>query len=305
LTASYLSVLDAVIGAGTALLSKGLREAVVASALRFAATGGGFRGRRGEADPYYTDFGLRLIALLRPTHPFLSATVRSLPALCAGPREVVDAFGALNCRRVLAGLGLPCEVDLCAVRGALSAQRLPAGGYRRRGTEDVSAYATFLAALCHDMLDEPFPDEELAARKIAALQGAAGGFQEQPGQGPQQTNATAAATAFLSMAGALSPEALAGAASFLAAAQGPDGGLRAHPGAAHGDLLSSFTGLVALVGLGEVGRLDLSALARFVRGLVTRDGGFAAWPDSGETDVEYLYYGLGCLAIVAGIAQSS
>lgn len=304
MTGSYLSVLDSVIGAGTALLSEGLREAVVASALQFAAPGGGFRGRRGGADLYYTDFGLRLLSLLRPTDPCVSDTARRLPALCAGPCEVVDAFGALNCRRVLMGLGTPCEVDLCALREALEARRLRSGGYQRRGADGLSVYATFLAALCHDMLGDSLPDEQRAAQKIAALQGAAGGFREQPGEGPQQANATAAATAFLSMAGALTDEVQAGAASFLAAAQGPDGGLRAHLGATHGDLLSSFTGLVALVGLGDVRRLDLPALARFVRGLVTRDGGFAAWPGSGETDVEYLYYGLGCLAIVAGIAQS-
>jgi len=194
-------------------------------------------------------------------------------------------------------------LNLDSLRTTLSGHRLPFGGYSGGGTQNLSAYATFLAALCYDMMGERMPGQDLAARQIAALQGPGGGFREQAQAGPEQSNATAAATAFLHMAGALGQDAQAAAVRFLVAAQGPDGGLRAHPTAPHGDLLSTFTGLVALLGLGAAHRLDWNALVRFVRASVTPEGEFGAWPGSCEGDVEYLYYGLGCLAIVAGIAQ--
>lgn len=306
MTAGFLSVLDAAVASGTALLPGALREAVLGCALRYAVAGGGFRGRRGEtADLYYTDFGLRLVALLAPNHPLLRETAQRLPAMCVSPQEVVEVFGALNCRRTLAAVGANCKLDEGPLHRVLWTRRLAEGGYRRGETPIPSAYATFLAALCHDLLGEAMPGETLAARRIAELQGPSGGFQEQPGEGPAQSNATAAATAFLTMAGALRDDARARAVQFLLAAQGSDGGLRAYLGAAHGDLLSTFTGLVALMGLDAVRKLDLPAVAHFVRSLVTAEGGFAAWPGSGQTDLEYLYYGLGCLALVAGIAHSA
>jgi geranylgeranyl transferase type-2 subunit beta len=65
---AYLDMLDAMLRPGMA----GLSSRFVESQTRFVATcqqpDGGFRGRQGESDLYYTDFALRVLAWLAPEH---------------------------------------------------------------------------------------------------------------------------------------------------------------------------------------------------------------------------------------------
>lgn len=294
---AYLDLLEGVLRTGLAQMGQLLKDAQVRFVLSQQCPDGGFTGRRGGADVYYTDFALRLLALVAPETPSLAATAVWL-ATAPPPTDVIQAFNLLNTRRLLAQCGHEVFLDTATITESLRHQRLPGGGFARPGQSIPSAYHTFLAALCSQMLGEPLPQAEGAWAAIARLQGPSGGFREQLSEGIEQTNATAAAVAFLLLEERLTePQALR-AAAFLGKLQAEDGGFLAHGTAPCGDLLSTFTALATLAGLDGFERVDLSAVARFLRRTAAADGGFKAAPADTEPDIEYTYYGLGCLALI-------
>lgn len=306
MTPAYLDLLDALLAAGLSGLGeafRGLQAAYVAGAQR---ADGGFPGRRGTSDIYYTDFALRLlVTLARGPQDGLVRASRFVSHPSEPPRDVLQCFSLLNCRRLLAGAGLTIPVDGQAICRTVDRQRLPDGAYARPGGDEPSAYHTFLAMLCGQMLHPEAPVPREAVDAIARLQGPGGGFREQPTGELEQTNATAAALGYLTMAKAVDREQSSAAAAFLLRMQASDGGLRAHEQAAGGDLLSTFTGLLTLVGLEGVDPPDLASVARFTRSCARATGGFGAFALDPGTDVEYTYYGVGCLAILRSAATTS
>jgi geranylgeranyl transferase type-2 subunit beta len=281
----YLELLDGLLRTGLEGLSPAFRQAQATYVVSQQRPDGGFPGRRGPSDLYYTDFALRLLALLDPDPVALAAAARYLAHIPA-PTDVVACFNLLNCRRLLVEYGHEVQLDLHAVLDVL------------RGRATRGAYHTFLAALCWEMLGQTAPQAEAAVEMIAGLQGAGGGFREQAGEGVEQTNATAAAVAYLLMRDALSEQRGRAATDFLATMQAADGGFLAHPAAPGGDLLSTFTALATLAGLDAIERVDLTAVARFLRQTAAPGGGFKAAPADTEADLEYTYYGVGCLALM-------
>jgi geranylgeranyl transferase type-2 subunit beta len=296
---AYLDLLDEMLHAGLEGLGAGFRQAQLDYVLARQQGSGGFAGRRGEADLYYTEFALRALALLdgpreafARAHPFLS----SHPP----PRELVDVFSLLNARRILVQWGFELDVDLAACRDEIDSRRSHRGGYGRADGRGPTAYATFLAGLNLGLLGEDIADAEDAARAIAALQQPDGGFAQERG-GVSHTNSTAAAVTFLLMAEALTGPQGASAATFLIERQSGTGGFTAYPDQAEADLLSTFTALATLSFLDGLDQVDVPSVARFTRGCADAGGGFCASPDDAETDVEYTYYGLGTLALLAGM----
>ena len=87
--------------------------------------------------------------------------------------------------------------------------------------------------------------------------------------------------------------------------QRAEGGLSAHVAAPGPDLLSTFTGLVAAGELSCLDRLRLGDVARFARALVCEGGGFRGALSDDRPDVEYTYYGLGAVAVLAGLAAGA
>lgn len=295
---AYLDLLEGVLRTGLEEVGGALKQSQAQFVLCRQQPGGGFPGRRGGADLYYTDFALRLLALVPPDPAALSPTA----SYVAQPHPLADAiqcFNLLNCRRLLAQLGHDVPLDTGPVLKTLRRQCLCDGGYSRPGSSTASAYHTFLAALCYEMLeDEAMPQVEEALEAIARLQGRDGGFREQLSEGVEQTNATAAAVAFLLLQEALTEQQARRAVAFLTKLQGRDGGFLAHPTAPCGDLLSTFTALATLAGLDGLDRLDLPSVARFLRHTACPEGGFKAARADTEPDIEYTYYGLGCLALI-------
>jgi geranylgeranyl transferase type-2 subunit beta len=294
---SYLTLLEGVLRTGLQTVSPAVQKAQAAYALSLQQPDGGFPGRLGGSDLYYTDFALRLLALIAPDTPSLSRTgdwVSHFPQ----PADVVQCFNLLNCRRLLALCGWEATVDEAAVGRTLRRQSLCDGGFARPGGVTPSAYHTFLAALCYEMLEEPMPRADAAIAAITCLQGRDGGFREQLSESMEQTNATAAAVSFLLLEEELTEQQALRAVSFLAKLQAKDGGFLAHPAAPCGDLLSTFTALATLAGLDGFERTQLSAAARFIRATALPAGGFKAAPGDTEADLEYTYYGVGCLALL-------
>jgi len=302
---SYLEMLDELIRPGIARLS----DRFVATQIRFVAScqqpDGGFGGRQGGSDLYYTDFALRTLSWLAPGHAAFDRAAGYLARVASPPRDAVECFNALNARSLLERH----STDL-ADRAAwalnplplierLYGHLLPGGGFARLADDEgVSAYHTFLGALCFQMLGADMPMSEGAIVAIKTLKCPDGGYAELAGQTVSQTNATAAAVAFLIMNNAMPPETMASTGRFLAQMQSADGGLKPHAAVDGGDLLSTFTGLMTLWGLGGLPQIDTAGVARFLRRMAHPNGGFLACDGDDSPDVEYTYYGVGTLALL-------
>jgi geranylgeranyl transferase type-2 subunit beta len=297
MTSLYLQALDDLLRAGLAPVSRGFRAAQADFVRARQLPEGGWPGRQGPADPYYTDFALRVLTAGEGADAALAAAAAYLRDLPAAPRDLVDCFSRLNAVRLLEAAGLAPTVDREAVRAVVLRQAVDGGGFGRPGG-GVSAYQTFLGALCCELLGLELPEAAGARERVRGLACAQGGFSDLAGETSGQTSTTAAAVGFLGLREALTAEEARGAADLLARAQAVDGGFRAHPGAPESDLLSTFTGLLTLAGLDGLDRVDLEAAGRFLKAVAAPQGGFRGTPRDSEADVEYTYYGLGVMALL-------
>jgi geranylgeranyl transferase type-2 subunit beta len=299
----YLDLLDAMLHPGLAGLSARFVDCQTRFVQSCRQPDGGFRGRRGGSDPYYTDFALRVLAWLAPQDMGQVANLLNAELTGSPSQDVVACFNLLHIRRLLEhrAVGNPMPfVDW------LFQRLLPCGGFAR-STDDprVSAYHTFLGALCFQMLGVEMPETVEAIEAIQSLRRPDGGYAELAGQSRSQTNATAAAIGFLAMHGAVPPEQATETARFLAGMQSVEGGLKSHVAAQSADLLSTFTGSLTLAGIGGWDLIDASRTARFVRAAADPRGGFRASADDETPDVEYTYYGVGTLALLRIYTTSS
>lgn len=282
---------------------KYLRQAQCAS--------GGFAGREGDADIYYTSFALRGLAVLGD----LSAEVRQstsvfLRRCLRQSASPVDFFSLLFAAQLLAAAGGP---EIFAEETSdwpertvhlLESFRTPDGGYGKTpGAAHGSTYYTFLVACCYDLLGRPMPHPQALADFLSHRQRADGGYVEIAVLHRSGVNPTAAALGAwqLLRGAAFSPREFAASADFLLSLQTAEGGFRAHARAPAADLLSTFTTCWTLAQLGALERCDCPRLHAYVLQLEQPQGGFRAglW-DAGD-DVEYTFYGLGTLALLARI----
>jgi geranylgeranyl transferase type-2 subunit beta len=305
---AYLDMLDDWLGRGIAGLSPRFVDAQLDFLAACQQTDGGFRGRQGGSDLYYTDFALRTLDWLAPGHAAFERGLRYMAHRTSPPLDTLECFHLLNARRLARRHSVATAhwtIDTSAFAAQLRARMLPAGGLARSPRDTTtSAYHTFIGALCFQMLDVEFPSAPNAVAAIEALRCPNGGYTESAGQTSPQTNATAAAVAMLLMHDALPPHAITPTAQFLASMQAADGGIRPHAAVAHGDLLSTFTGLLTLCALGELPRADTATAAQFLRATAHPNGGFLACPADDTPDLEYSYYGVATLALLRATTQS-
>jgi len=297
----YLDQLDWLLAVGSQRFTESLKTTQTQYATATQLPDGGFPGRLGPSDLYYTEFAVRLLSLLGPPTEPLSAVAAYVQSPAGRPTTIVECFCVCNIRRLLARVGMGVTVDHGAAVGALSAHGLLEGGCTDPSGGGISAYQTFLGALCYGLLDEPMPRVEGARGAIERLQGPGGGFANTPDAKVEQTSATAAAIAFLLMTGGCPPHTTQHSAAFIARMQAPDGGLRAHPTSPTGDLLSTFTGLATLAACDDPARLNLPGVARFLKAIAHPAGGFSSSPADDAADLEYTYYGVATLAILHAV----
>ena len=163
MNSSFLDFLDLTLASGIALLGAQWKDNHARYVIGRQSSDGGFPGRQGGSDPYYTDFAVRTLVLLGKTEG-LKRAAGYARGLKAEPRDLVDCFSRLNLARLL-----KLRIDTGAVRKQLERQQLAGGGFARKNAVDVSAYNTFLAALCCEMLGEAFPAPDRADRAVAGL----------------------------------------------------------------------------------------------------------------------------------------
>lgn len=269
---------------------------------------GGFAGRRGGSDLYYTSFALRTAdAVLLDDEAFWSAAADWFARHGPGVADAVEGLCLLDSLATLGLHGrpgvLPARDVERAVLVTLDRFRRDSGWAKEPGGP-ACVYHTFLADGCYARLGRDLPGADAAALMVAGRQCADGGFADLPG-GASGVNPTAAAVDFLSRYGQLTADATAAVRGYLYRMQRPEGGLAASAGAPFADLLSTFTGAVALGRVGVPRELDLPKLARFVQKMAARRGGFRGAAPDPQTDVEYTWYGTALAGLLAGRARGT
>ena len=270
---------------------------------------GGFAGREGGSDLYYTGFALRGLALLGELYgPTAERAAGFLRSRLGGQESIVDFFSLVYGAALLE---TAAGIDIFAASGPtwrdnvaslLETFRRPDGGYAKgpEGTAS-STYHTFLVLLCLELSGRQPQQPERIVAFLQSQRADEGGFREIRASKRAGTNPTAAAIAALRMLGALDDATRRDTVDFLAEMQTDEGGLRANTRIPIADLLSTFTGLLTLQDLGGQSEIDLADVRRFVQSLAREEGGFhgAVWDTA--HDVEYSFYGLGCLGLLANI----
>jgi len=308
---AYLLLLDRRLSEGVGRLPESFRLRQTRFVAGRQQGDGGFAGRAGPSDLYYTRFALNALAVLGvPGDAAVWQRARDyLQAASREPADLPDCASFLHSVHLAEGAGVSpfcCNARrserLAAVRAYVDRCRAADGGYAALPGGAPGPYHTFLAAVCYELLGNAVEDVADVVGSVLSCGTADGGFAEAPGRDAGQTSPTVAALALLGMVGSLDPKAARGAACFLTAMQADDGGLKAHDGAPEADLLSTFTGFVALAALGELAGLRLGSAGRFVRSLALPSGGFRATASDTEADVEYAFYGVGVLGLLAEAA---
>lgn len=305
----YLENLTILLSAGLAELDEGARRRHATFLLAAQQPDGGFAGREGASDLYYTGFALRALSVLGELYgePARRAA-EFLTGRLSGRETIIDFLSLIYGAALVeaaAGIDVFASADAAwrdAIAATLENLRRDDGGYAKSPEGRASStYHTFLVVLCRQLIERPAPEPERIVAFLRTHQEEEGGFREIRVQKRAGTNPTAAAVAVLRILDALDEETRDSTIDFLAEMQTEEGGLRANTRIPVADLLSTFTGLLTLSDLNAADEISLAAVTRYVHSLERPAGGFhGAVLDEG-TDVEYTFYGLGCLGLLRGL----
>ncbi|MEP3479787.1 MAG: prenyltransferase/squalene oxidase repeat-containing protein [Fuerstiella sp.] len=266
---------------------------------------GGFRGREGDSDLYYTGFAVRALAITGG----LSETDRLAQYLATHDPlklNIIDLLSWLYSALVVQAAG---GIDLLAdaavdfpvqVSDKLESTRTSDGGYAK-STEGAagSTYHSFMVALTYELVGQTLPRPNRLIQFLYDRQRDDGGFVEIAPMKRSGTNPTAAAVALLNRLGGMDDDIADDVQGFLTDVVSTEGGFQANTRIPFADGLSTFTGLLTAQ---DLGRRDLLKPPQVLQWLQTalecEDGGFkgASWDQ--QADVEYTFYGLGVLGLL-------
>ena len=304
---SYLQELTIRLATGLAELPETERARHAAYFLAAQRSDGGFAGREGESDLYYTGFGLRGLSLLGELYgPVAEKAGAFLRGRLRSQAPIIDFLSLVYSAQLLdmsAGVNVFADAKADwpdAVAEALEVYRRDDGGYAK-GPEGASSstYYTFLVVLCMQLIDRPLVEPQRMVEFVMSQRREDGGFVEIKPMRRSGTNPTAAAVGLLRICDAMDPAVREDVVEFLAEMQNEEGGLRANTRIPIADVLSTFTGLSTLRDLDALDAVDVSDARSFVESMQRPEGGFhaAAWDES--HDVEYSFYGLGALGLLS------
>jgi hypothetical protein len=264
---------------------------------------GGFQGRDGRSDLYYTVFGLEASLALDVKIP-PERVVSYLRGFGTGQSlDLVHLASLVRCQINLAEGGNDA-IDPASRRAMIAHLmhvRAVAGGCTTAGGADGGPGLGRFPAR-GSAQDPPGDAREPAGvlESVRSLQMPDGGFSNEPTMAVSATAATAAAVTIFHYLKAPLPES---ALQWLAARAEPGGGfcaIPAGPDIAIPDLLSTATALHALtlvgVDLDEIRERNLD----YLDALWSVRGGFRGHPADDVLDCEYTYYGLLSLGDLVG-----
>jgi geranylgeranyl transferase type-2 subunit beta len=268
---------------------------------------GGFRGREGTSDLYYSAFAVRGLGLLGGLTP--EDCTRLALYLDAIDWRRLGVIDLMNWLSMAVALQLAGGRDLLAQlsgdwRSEMLAQlervRCRDGGYAKspEGAQG-STYQSFLVLLAYELLGAEVPRRNALVQFFFDRQRDDGGFVEIAPMRRSGTNPTAAAAASLRILGAMDDELRDDIRGFLLDVRSDDGGFQANSRIPFGDALSTFTGLLTAHDIGAPRLLETNELRNLVeRQLEFPTGGFRAATWDAQADVEYTFYGLGLVALL-------
>lgn len=304
---NYLEALTQRLTAGVARLPEVMRERQRAYLLARQNNDGGFSGREGGSDLYYTGFALRGLALLDALHGDAADRAAAyLKEQLHTQAQIIDFLSLLYGALLLqtsSGIDIFSEADPGwpdAVFTTLEKLRRDDGGYAKtaEGSGGGSTYHSFLVVLCQQLIGKATPDTDKLVAFVRSRQRDDGGFVEVAPMRRGGTNPTAAAVALLLIHDAMDHDTRERVLDFLVEMQDDEGGIKANTRIPLADLLSTFTGLVTLTDLDALDEIDADAARRYAAQLENPSGGFGMASLDPITDVEYTFYGLGALALL-------
>ena len=303
---SYLEDITLRLAAGVDRLPETVRLRHANFLLAQQRPDGGFAGREGASDLYYTGFALRGLGMTGVLQgPVAERAAAFLTSKLSSQAPIVDflslVYGAML-------LEASAAIDVFAahprwreqVSEALERFRRPDGGYAKTDEgQSSSTYHTFLVVICNQLIGRPIREPRRIVDFVRSRRRDDGGFVEIGPMTRSGTNPSAAAAALLKLLDGYDDAVRASLVDYLVDNQTDDGGFRANTRIPAADVLSTFTAVLTLSDLGAMDEIDVAAARRFVRSMELESGGFLGGEWDAATDCEYTFYGLGALALLA------
>ena len=301
----YLQDLTLRLAAGAQRLDPSLLAKHAAWLIRQQRDDGGFAGREGESDPYYTAFALRGLWIIDALTPEIGHSAASFLKSRLDQREgIVDLISLIFASAI-------CEMSVGAVvisdddqrwsdnvAELLQSLRTSDGGFAKSLEGKAgSTYQTFLSVLCLELMGKQPQNPSQIIEFLRAQAHPDGGFLEIRAAKRAGVNPTAAAIGTLKTLSALDQFDCRSTIEFVADMQSDEGGLTANTRIPFADLLSTCTGLITLTDLQAKDQLDLAAIRRYAESMQLADGGFTGFSLDQIADVEYTFYGLATLCL--------
>lgn len=301
----YLQELTLRLAIGASGIDQPIRKKHAAWLKAHQQDDGGFGGREGESDPYYTAFALRSLWILGELdEPVAGPTAKFLRERLKRRDSVIDLisliFGAAILEMATGDVVIADEDTAWRsnVAGLLSSLRTDDGGFAKTPEGRAgSTYQTFLSVLCFELMEVDVPEPERIVDFLQAQRHVEGGYLEIRVAKRAGVNPTAAAIGTLKTLGYLNIADQSDTIEFLSEMQSDEGGLTANTRIPFADLLSTFTGLTTLVDLEAPGQIALPRLQSYAESMQSPDGGFVGFALDQTADVEYTFYGLAALAM--------
>lgn len=301
----YLQDLTLRLAAGAARLDESVRQMHAQWLIDQQRDDGGFAGREGDSDPYYTAFALRGLWILDALTPEVGHAAAAFLRTRLERREgIVDLisliFGAAICEMAVGAevIGDDDSRWVDNVAGLLESLRTEDGGFAKSPEGRAgSTYQTFLSVLCLELMGKQPQNPD---RVIAFLNSQAhrdGGYLEIRAAKRAGVNPTAAAIGTFKTLGALDQIDRSLTVDFLSEMQSDEGGFTANTRIPFADLLSSCTGMITLVDLDAADAVDVAAVRRYAESMQADGGGFTGFTLDHVADVEYTFYGIATLAL--------
>lgn len=304
---SYLQDLTIRLALGASQLDDSIRQPHADWLSSQQRADGGFAGREGGSDPYYTAFALRGLWILDALTPEMGRAAAKFLRSRLDQREgIVDLisliFGAAICEMAVDAevIGDDDSQWVDNVAKLLESLRTSDGGFAKSPEGRAgSTYQTFLSVLCLELMGRKPADSQTVLQFLASQAHPEGGYLEIRAAKRAGVNPTAAAIGTLKTLGALDQIDQQATIDFLSEMQSDEGGLTANTRIPFADLLSSCTGMITLADLNATDAIDVAAVRRYAQSMQAAGGGFTGFALDHVADVEYTFYGLATLALCA------
>jgi len=303
----YLLQLGNRIAAGLARLDPERRERHRQFIFSRQQKDGGFLGREGDSDLYYTSFAVRGLGVLGGMSSDEAARVgQFIQTFDWRKLHVVDLISWLYTALVTQAFGGPDPFEkepsdwADQIGQKLESVRTSDGGYAKSSEGAIgSTYQSFLVAMTYELLGKKVVKPNKLGQFVLDRQRDDGGFVEIAPMKTSGTNPTAAGAVLLQRLGFADEQLTADLRDFLKSVRGSEGGFQANSRIPFSDGLSTFTGLLVAQDFGLLDLLNVANLEAFITQQIEfPTGGFrgASWDE--QADVEYTFYGLGILGLL-------